>query len=99
MANKVTHTELELMLKDLPDWRHENDCLIKSFSFDSFRQAFSFLVSVAFEAEKMDHHPEIHNVYNRVRISLNTHDAGNVVTEKDLTLAVKIERILATGFQ
>ncbi|MCC5834196.1 MAG: 4a-hydroxytetrahydrobiopterin dehydratase [Opitutales bacterium] len=93
MNNKPTSAELELMLKDLPGWSHENDALTKSFTFASFRDAISFIVRVAFEAEEMDHHPEIHNVYNKLKITLRTHDAGNVVTEKDLMLAAKIETL------
>ena len=93
MDNKPTQSELDLLLKDLPNWKHEHDALTKSFNFKSFRDAFCFLTRVAFEAEEMNHHPEIHNVYNKVQITLRTHDAGNIVTEKDLMLANKIEHL------
>jgi len=75
----------------LPGWSFEDDSLVKAFQFGSFREAVSFIVRLAFEAEQRDHHPEITNVYNRVEIRLRTHDAGNKVTKSDLTLARAIE--------
>ena len=81
---------VELGLASLSGWTFESDTITKSFSFGSFREAMSFLVRVGFEAEDLDHHPEIHNVYSTVRITLNTHDAGNLVTELDLELARRI---------
>jgi 4a-hydroxytetrahydrobiopterin dehydratase len=74
-------------------WKTENNALIEEFKFKDFKQAFSFMTQIAFEAEKMDHHPEWTNVYNKVTIKLSTHDAGNIVTEKDLALAKKIDKI------
>ena len=83
---------------DLPEgWRLETDSdesrLERTFSFDGFREAFAFLTRVAFEAEDMDHHPEIANVYDTVHLSLSTHDAGNRVTETDLELARRVSAI------
>ena len=78
-------------LTELPRWVHEDDMLTKQFSFSTFREAVSFIVRLSFEAEQLDHHPELHNVYNRVTVSLRTHDAGNKVTEADLRLARAIE--------
>ncbi|MEJ1971951.1 MAG: 4a-hydroxytetrahydrobiopterin dehydratase [Lacunisphaera sp.] len=74
-------------------WIFADDALAKDFKFGSFREAFSFMVRVAFEAEAMDHHPDWTNVYNRVAIRLNTHDAGGKVTAKDVALAKKIQAI------
>lgn len=68
-------------------WKEENNALNATFTFADFQEAFSFMTRVAFLAEKMDHHPNWSNVYNTVNISLSTHDAGNIVTEKDRKLA------------
>ncbi len=76
----------------------ESDNRLKaSFQFDDFIQAFGFMAKVAIVAEKMDHHPNWSNVYNKVQIELTTHDAGNIVTDKDRELAKKIEKIYSTG--
>ncbi len=74
-------------------WTEENNCLKKSFSFRNFIEAFSFMTRVALIAEKMNHHPSWSNVYNRVEILLNTHDAGGVVTDKDRKLADAIDKV------
>ena len=73
------------------DWITKDNKLVKEFAFKDFIEAFSFLTKVAIVAEKQNHHPEIYNVYNKVIISLQTHDAGNVVTEKDHKLAKAID--------
>jgi 4a-hydroxytetrahydrobiopterin dehydratase len=73
----------------------EHNYLTAEFKFADFRQAFAFMTEVAFAAEKANHHPDWSNVWNTVRIKLNTHDAGNTVTEKDRTLAAAIEKIYA----
>ncbi len=75
-------------------WITKDNKLVKEFIFKDFVQAFAFLTKVAIEAEKQQHHPEIFNVYNRVIISLQTHDAGNMVTEKDYKLAAKIDALI-----
>lgn len=75
-------------------WKEEKNQLHRQFTFKDFSEAFAFMTRVAIEAEKMDHHPEWKNVYNKVDIWLSTHDAGNVVTEKDRELAKKIEGLL-----
>lgn len=76
-------------------WTESNQQLYKKFEFDNFSQAFAFMTQVAMLAEKMDHHPRWENVWNRVEIWLSTHDAGNIVTEKDRKLAVAIDQIAA----
>jgi 4a-hydroxytetrahydrobiopterin dehydratase len=74
-------------------WKEENNTLKKSFRFKNFVEAFGFMSKVALIAEKMDHHPNWSNVYNKVEIELTTHDAGNKVTEKDRKLAEAIDAI------
>jgi 4a-hydroxytetrahydrobiopterin dehydratase len=74
-------------------WKEENNQLKRSFQFKNFIEAFSFMTKVALIAEKMNHHPNWDNVYNKVNISLNTHDAGNVVTDKDRKLAEAIDKV------
>jgi 4a-hydroxytetrahydrobiopterin dehydratase len=74
----------------LDGWTFEKDAIHRTFLFSTFREAMSFMVRVGFEAEALDHHPELTNVYNRVRVSLNTHDADNKVTELDAELARRI---------
>ena len=74
-------------------WKEENDSLYRKFSFKDFSEAFSFMTRVAFAAEKMDHHPKWTNTYNTVEIWLSTHDAGDVVTDKDKKLSKKIDEL------
>lgn len=74
-------------------WREEDNRLKRSFHFKDFSEAFAFMVRVAMAAEKMDHHPNWSNVYNRVEIELCTHDAGNIITEKDRALAARIDQL------
>ncbi len=74
-------------------WKEENNSLKKTFTFKNFSEAFAFMTRVAFIAEKMNHHPDWKNTYNTVEISLSTHDAGNVVTEKDRKLAEQIDKL------
>ena len=77
-------------------WREENNQLVRDFEFSNFIEAFAFMTKVALLAEKQNHHPEWTNVYNKVTIRLSTHDAGNVVTEKDRKLAGGIERLVSS---
>ncbi|MEI6184283.1 MAG: 4a-hydroxytetrahydrobiopterin dehydratase [Bacteroidota bacterium] len=74
-------------------WTENNNQLYKKFEFNDFSEAFAFMTRVAIEAEKANHHPLWTNVWNKVEIWLTTHDAGNIVTEKDTTLAAIIDRI------
>ncbi|WP_338409941.1 4a-hydroxytetrahydrobiopterin dehydratase [uncultured Flavobacterium sp.] len=75
-------------------WLEENNKLTQTFIFKNFIEAFSFMAKVALVAEKMSHHPEWSNVYNKVTITLTTHDSGNTVTDKDKELAEKIDNLL-----
>ena len=76
-------------------WTEKNNALTASFQFSNFVEAFSFMTAVAFHAEKQNHHPNWSNVWNSVEISLSTHDAGNIVTEKDHKLAKSIDEVYA----
>jgi len=76
-------------------WTEENNSLKKTFTFKNFSEAFAFMTRIALIAEKMDHHPNWTNVYNKVEITLNTHDAGDIVTEKDRKLAAAIDKLIA----
>ncbi len=75
-------------------WQEQNNSLYKKFEFKDFSEAFAFMTRVALAAEKMDHHPTWTNVYNKVEIWLNTHDAGDTVTEKDTKLSKKIDALV-----
>lgn len=74
-------------------WKETDNKLYRRFEFRNFSEAFAFMTRVAIEAEKMDHHPLWTNVWNTVEIWLSTHDAGNVVTEKDRKLAKNIDAL------
>jgi 4a-hydroxytetrahydrobiopterin dehydratase len=74
-------------------WKESNNTLCNAYQFKDFTTAFAFMTEVAFAAERLAHHPNWTNVYNRVTFALNTHDAGNTVTEKDRTLAEVIDNI------
>ncbi len=87
----LSDEDVQEALADLDGWTHEEDKLRKTFEFTHFREAISFIVRLSFEAEEMNHHPELENVYNTVSVALTTHDAGGKVTETDVELATKIE--------
>ncbi len=76
-------------------WQEEKNKLYRQFQFRDFSEAFAFMTRVAIEAEKMNHHPEWKNVWNKVEIWLSTHDAGDVVTEKDHKLSKKIDQLIS----
>jgi 4a-hydroxytetrahydrobiopterin dehydratase len=75
-------------------WKETRNKLHKKFQFNDFSEAFGFMTRVAIEAEKMNHHPEWKNVWNTVEFWLSTHDAGDIVTEKDKKLAAKIDSLI-----
>lgn len=75
-------------------WTEQNNQLIREFQFKNFVEAWAFMSKVAMVAEKMNHHPEWSNVYNKVVIKLSTHDAGDIVTEKDRILAAAIDQLI-----
>ena len=75
-------------------WQENDNQLTRTFEFNDFSEAFAFMCRVAIESEKSNHHPNWHNVYNKVTINLSTHDAGNIITEKDRKLAASIDKLL-----
>jgi 4a-hydroxytetrahydrobiopterin dehydratase len=79
-------TDIKNEIAKLAGWTHANKKIRKEFKFENFRDAFAFMTRCAMEIEKMDHHPEWFNVYNKLTVELTTHDAGDV-TEKDIKLA------------
>lgn len=89
----LTPDRIAQALHQLPGWVHEHDTLTKTFEFDDFSAAFGFMCRVALAAEKLDHHPDWSNVFNRVTVRLTTHDSGNRVTSRDTELAQTIERL------
>jgi 4a-hydroxytetrahydrobiopterin dehydratase len=74
-------------------WTTEKNKLKKTFTFKDFPEAFGFMTKVAIIAEKMNHHPTWTNTWNKVTFELSTHDAGNIVTEKDRMLAEEIDKL------
>ncbi|MCS6916556.1 MAG: 4a-hydroxytetrahydrobiopterin dehydratase [Chitinophagales bacterium] len=77
-------------------WTQTDNALERTFTFRDFNEAFGFMCRVALMAEQMNHHPTWTNTWNRVHISLSTHDAGNRVTERDQELARRIDRIYSS---
>ena len=95
MVRKLDDAERAALFARFPEWTHEpaRDGITRQFKFADFAQAFGFMASVAIIAEKMDHHPEWSNVYNRVDILLTTHDADGL-SARDAALAEAIEALL-----
>lgn len=96
MAGKMTEAERDAALRELDGWTvaEGRDAIQKTFQFQSFNQAFGFMARVALAAEKMDHHPEWFNVYNRVDITLSSHDVGGT-SQRDIDLAKEADRYAA----
>lgn len=92
MAKKLEGEARAQALRELPGWREVEgrDAIARSFVFKDFNAAFGFMTRVALAAERMDHHPEWFNVWNRVDVTLSTHDAGGV-SERDVKLARAID--------
>jgi len=76
-------------------WQEKENKLCRTFDFKNFSEAFAFMTRVALAAEKMDHHPNWSNVYNKVKIELTTHMVGNKITEKDRKLAAEIDKLVS----
>ena len=91
--DKLSKEALSARLAQFPDWTLQNDKLSRKFSFADFIDAFGFMSRVALLAEKMNHHPEWSNVYNRVSVELTTHDAGGI-SDRDFQLAERINQLL-----
>jgi 4a-hydroxytetrahydrobiopterin dehydratase len=75
-------------------WQEKDNSLVKEFSFPTFTAAIEFINQVAIIAERLNHHPQIINMYNKVTLTLSTHDAGDIVTDKDRTLATAIDTVV-----
>lgn len=99
MANKtkLSDEEIQAALSELPGWEVAGGKLHKRYRFDSFAQAVGWMVSVAFYADKLDHHPEWCNVYNRVEVDLVTHDLDNAISNLDVQLARQMEMLGGQG--
>lgn len=95
MADKLSPDDREAALARLNGWIYDPgaDAISHDFRFTDFSEAFGFMARVALLAQAADHHPDWSNVYNRVRITLSTHDAGGL-TEKDVALAEQIDQLL-----
>lgn len=95
MVDQLSEAERADALDGLPDWDYNEsrDAITRQIVFSDFAEAFGFMTQVALIAEKMDHHPEWLNVWNRVEITLTTHDAGGL-SERDIELADAIDSIL-----
>lgn len=95
MAEKLSPTDRDAALTKLPDWRFDEkaNAITRQYRFKDFSEAFGFMTRVALLAQSADHHPEWSNVYNKVTITLTTHDAGGL-TEKDVTLAGEIDGLV-----
>ncbi|MGE3769580.1 MAG: 4a-hydroxytetrahydrobiopterin dehydratase [Bdellovibrionales bacterium] len=92
MNTALDDTVVAAALQTLPGWGVENNALVKTFVFMDFKAALAFMNAVGGQADKMNHHPEWTNVYNKVAVQLRTHDAGNKITENDLRLAEIMEK-------
>ena len=91
---KLSSSEIDAGIVDLEGWRIDEGKLYRQFSFRNFIEAFGFMSKVALVAEKINHHPEWSNVYNKVDIHLTTHSAGGI-TQKDMDLAKRINALAA----
>ncbi|MBQ0733012.1 4a-hydroxytetrahydrobiopterin dehydratase [Aquimarina celericrescens] len=90
---KLTDSEIKERLTAIDGWEYENNAIHTTFEFNDFKDAFSVMTRIAFEAELQQHHPDWSNVFNKLQISLSTHDAGGI-TDKDFKLAKTIEDII-----
>ena len=93
MSTPLSAKTITTALKKLDGWKYKDSALVKTFEFDSFREALSYMVRAGFEAEALNHHPDWTNVYNKLVVRLNTHDAGDKVTAKDVELAKRFQKI------
>ncbi|MEX2374588.1 MAG: 4a-hydroxytetrahydrobiopterin dehydratase [Dehalococcoidia bacterium] len=89
---RLTDEQITHVLADLDGWEHDGDQITHSFEFRDFSEAFGFLARVALLQEQADHHAEVWSVYDRVRLTLSTHDAGGI-TQRDIDLAMRINAL------
>ena len=93
MSTALTESAIQDALAKLPGWAFADDTIHKTYRFASFTEAIGFITEMAFSCEKANHHPDLSNVYSTVTIRLSTHDVGNKVTQKDVDLAIEIEKL------
>lgn len=89
----LTDAQVELQLQELKGWSKDGDAIVKTFVFNDFVEAISFMVQASFRAQELEHHPEWTNIYNEVHVRLTTHDL-NGITSNDIRLAKRMEQIL-----
>ena len=90
---KLSNDAINKALADLSGWELQDGKLHKQYKFDTFAQALGWMVSAGIQADKMDHHPEWTNVYNKVTVSLVTHDLDNAISNLDVELAQKMDAL------
>ena len=89
---KLTEQEIQNKLTEIPNWRREDDAIVRNWSFNDFSEAMDFINQIARLAEDHDHHPELFNVYNKVSLKFSTHDAGGL-TNRDFKIAQDIDKL------
>lgn len=90
---RLSSEQISEQLKNIPGWIVKDEKLHRDFEFEDFNQTFGFMTRAALEIEKMNHHPEWFNVYNKIKVDLMTHDAGGI-TENDIKLAKILNSLL-----
>ena len=95
MVSLLEQNQIDYFIKKNPSWKTNNKTIKKEYKFDNFIDAFGFMSKVALLSEKMDHHPDWQNTYNKVKINLTTHDKGGITTN-DIKLAESIDKLINT---
>ena len=93
MVFLLEKNQLDYFIEKNPSWIIDNKTIKKEFKFENFIEAFGFMSKVALLSEKMDHHPNWQNTYNKVKIELTTHDKGGITTN-DIKLAESIDKLI-----
>ncbi|MDX1438297.1 MAG: 4a-hydroxytetrahydrobiopterin dehydratase [Rubricoccaceae bacterium] len=89
----LSDDKIRQALSDLDGWELRGSAITKAFSFGSFQEAVAFIVRMSYICEAHNHHPELTNVYNQVTLSFSTHDAGDVITDRDVAVASEIDTL------
>ena len=95
MVSLIEKNQLDSCIEKNPSWIIDNKTIMKEFKFENFIEAFGFMSKVALLSEKIDHHPDWQNIYNKVKINLTTHDKGGITTN-DIKLAEAIDKLINT---
>ncbi len=95
MVSLIEKNQLDSFIEKNPSWIIDNKAIKKEFKFENFIEAFGFMSKVALLSEKIDHHPDWQNIYNKVKINLTTHDKGGITTN-DIKLAEAIDKLINT---